>query len=70
MMGALPWGRMLATAASLGVPPRDFWALSLAEWRALTSAHAPPGGLGARDFARLADLFPDEPDGEPDHEPT
>jgi hypothetical protein len=36
-----PWGAWLLHAVSvLGLAPREFWRLSLAEWRALIEAHA------------------------------
>lgn len=40
--------------------PRDFWALSLREWRALCSARSPAGaGLKRSEFDRLLKEHPD-----------
>lgn len=52
------WGGMLRLAARLGVPPKDFWALSLVEWRALTSETAAPA-LGRASLEALMARFPD-----------
>lgn len=60
-MSALPWPRMIALAAGLGVPPPAFWGLSVREWRALAAPESGLQALGADGLARLSDLFPDEP---------
>lgn len=51
---------MLRLAArELGVAPAAFWALSLAEWRALAGEHAAPV-LGREGLQRLLDGHPDD----------
>jgi len=37
----------------LGLAPRDFWALSVAEWPALIAAIAPQGGMTRADLDAL-----------------
>lgn len=55
-----PWPGMLRLAAlRLGVPPRDFWRLSLVEWRALTGEVVAPA-LDRAAFEALARRYPDE----------
>lgn len=55
----IPWREWFAYAVlSLGLSPRDFWALTLFEWRALA-----PEGAGAMDrggLEKLIALYPDE----------
>jgi hypothetical protein len=53
------WRARLRLAASIGIPPADFWRLSVAEWRALTEA-APE--TRAMERAALAGLMKDYPD--------
>lgn len=55
-----PWGEMLRTAAALGVPPSGFWALSVVEWRMLTTASAAAEIMDRNTFERLAEAWPDE----------
>lgn len=52
-MSAVPYADWLALAARLGVPPRDFWRLSLREWRALTAAISPPAPMRRAELAAL-----------------
>lgn len=59
-MSAIDWGAALRTGLRLGLPPREFWTLSLAEWRALTGpATAMPDPAA---IARLRARFPDKED--------
>lgn len=51
------WKTRLRLAARLGIAPRDFWRLSVAEWRALTESDAAP-----MDRATLDDLTKQFPD--------
>jgi hypothetical protein len=44
------------------LPPRDFWALSLTEWRALCTARFPGAGAGMN-RAGLERLLKEHPDG-------
>lgn len=39
--------------------PRDFWALSLPEWRALCGAQAPGPAMTRGDLDRLLSTYPD-----------
>ena len=55
----LPWGAMLRAALAAGIPPAEFWSLSLREWRWLTAGDVP---LRA-DLVRLMDLYPDTNEG-------
>ena len=52
------WLAALRAAARLGIAPREFWRLSLIEWRALVGSH------DARPLSRsaLAILMADYPD--------
>lgn len=53
------WAAPLRLALSLGLPPQDFWRLSLKEWRALTEA--PPAPVLSRaDLSALIARYPDE----------
>jgi hypothetical protein len=47
------------------VPPRDFWALSLPEWRALCEARLPPAraALTRGNLDQLMTLHPDKSHG-------
>jgi len=55
------WRAALRRAVlDLGVPPRDFWRLSLAEWRALAEAPATPA-LNRAALDALIARFPDNP---------
>ncbi|HEX6861035.1 MAG TPA: phage tail assembly chaperone [Caulobacteraceae bacterium] len=53
-----PWAAMLPLAVSMGITPREFWRLSLREWRALVG----DGGevLGRAGFEELVRRYPDE----------
>lgn len=56
-----PWAAALHLAAArFGLPPREVWALSLKEWRALTAA--PPGAapLSRAELDDLLHLYPDD----------
>ena len=54
-----PWPGLLRLAAvRYGIAPHDFWRLSLAEWRALTTELSQ--ALGRAAFEALAARFPDE----------
>ncbi|WP_339738964.1 phage tail assembly chaperone [Maricaulis sp.] len=55
------WHAALRLAARLGIAPREFWRLSLIEWRALAGAH------DARPLSRAAlqILMADYPDKTP-----
>ncbi|MEN0652568.1 MULTISPECIES: phage tail assembly chaperone [Hyphobacterium] len=44
----------------MGITPRDFWQLSLKEWRALTQATG-PAPLGRDELEALRARFPDAP---------
>jgi hypothetical protein len=54
------WGEMLRFAARLGLPPADFWRVSLREWRMLTASPAAPEAMGRAVFERLAEAWPDD----------
>lgn len=54
-----PWRAMIAAAAQHGVAPREFWRLSLREWRALLAPGAALEALSRQAFEDLARLFPD-----------
>lgn len=56
-----PWRALIAVARELGVPPREFWRLSLREWRALSAPSAQAGHLARSDFDFLSAQFPDLP---------
>lgn len=51
------WREALAAARRLGLSPRQFWALSLAEWRALLAQGAP--AMRRETLAQLLERFPD-----------
>ena len=53
-----PWPALLRLALQMGIGPEAFWRLSLAEWRALTSA--PGEALSRAAFEDLARRFPDK----------
>lgn len=53
-----PWPALLRLALQMGIAPEAFWRLSLAEWRALTSA--PGEALTRAAFEDLAQRFPDK----------
>lgn len=58
--GSRIWPSLLRLAAErFGIPPREFWALSLAEWRALTS---PPHAERPLSRAELDALLLEHPD--------
>lgn len=54
-----PWRALLGAAIALGIAPREFWRLSLREWRALSAPLLRVGGLARRDFEALSAQFPD-----------
>ena len=51
---------MLRGAATAGVPPVEFWRLSLKEWRLLTEAPTAGLPLARREFEQMAEAWPDE----------
>ena len=53
------WAERLRAGLKWGVPPEAFWRLSLAEWRALADAGAPPA-LGREQLLSLMEQHPDE----------
>ncbi len=53
----LPWAEMLRSALAVGIGPKDFWQLSLTEWRWLAARRA---GLKAERLQELMAAFPDE----------
>lgn len=55
-----PWAAWLAAATALGVPPRAFWRLSLAEWRAIAGPRV-GAVLDRAAFDALAARYPDCP---------
>jgi uncharacterized phage protein (TIGR02216 family) len=62
-MSLLPWPDLLRAALVLGVKPDEFWALSIAEWRALAATQAgPDAGLSKDRFNALCAAFPDKED--------
>ncbi len=57
----LPWAKMMRAAVSAGVRVKDFWELSLCEWRwlaALSEADAPSREI----LSQLMKLYPDRDD--------
>ncbi len=46
--------------ARLGLAPADFWALSVAEWRALVLALAPRGVMGRADLDALIKQYKEQ----------
>lgn len=58
-MNGIPWRRWLHIALRLGVPPHEFWRLSVIEWRAILKA-ADTAALSHADLARLMGAFPDK----------
>ncbi len=54
---SIDWPSALRRGLQLGLPPREFWSLSLAEWRALTTASAEIPAREAIDRLRCA--YPD-----------
>lgn len=53
------WAPMLRQAAALGVPPDQFWRLSLKEWRHLAEGSAGLRPLGRQELDALMSLWPD-----------
>lgn len=53
-----PWRELVSVAAQAGLAPREFWRLSLKEWRAII---APPSShvLGRAELHALMGAFPD-----------
>ncbi len=64
-MSGTDWGAWLRVALQLGLLPRDFWRLSLREWRWLTQAHQTQQAQPMRriEFEALARRFPDHDHG-------
>jgi uncharacterized phage protein (TIGR02216 family) len=56
-MSVLPWPDLLVAAPQLGLTPSAFWALSVAEWRALVGQGQ---GLDRGRLAELSAAFPDD----------
>jgi len=54
----IPFDAWLRLAVRMGISPRDFWRLSLKEWRTLTKA-AGPAPLGRGELEALRTRFPD-----------
>ena len=56
------WSDLLRLAASrFGVPPAEFWRLSLTEWLALTAPTPGAAPLDRADLESLLAAFPDDP---------
>jgi len=53
------WAAALRRAVALGLSPDAFWALSIAEWRALTAAEP---GMTQTDLGALMRRYPDRQD--------
>jgi uncharacterized phage protein (TIGR02216 family) len=51
--------RFVFAVRVLGLSPEAFWALSLAEWRALTASHQSAKPLARRDLDALLSRYPD-----------
>ena len=56
---ATPWRALLAAAIGLGVSPREFWRLSLREWRALSAPLLSADALSRTALDSLSAQFPD-----------
>lgn len=54
---SIDWPSALRRGLQLGLPPREFWSLSLAEWRALTTGSAEIPAQEA--IERLRCAYPD-----------
>lgn len=54
----LPWAEMFRSALSVGLSPREFWALSLKEWRWLAAGNGTPFNP-----EHLHELMKEYPDG-------
>lgn len=57
-MSGIPFDAWLRLAVRMGISPRDFWRLSLKEWRMLT-APVDPAPLGRAELEALRVRFPD-----------
>jgi hypothetical protein len=57
--GVLPWAMLLRMAASKGISPSAFWALSLAEL-SMVLGRDKPQLLKRADFKALMQQFPDK----------
>lgn len=57
-MSGIPFDAWLRLAVRMGITPREFWNLSLKEWRVLTQA-AGPAPLGRGELETLRARFPD-----------
>jgi len=55
----LPWGEMLRAALGAGIQPREFWNLSLREWRWLAGSS---DALSAETLRGLMETYPDRTD--------
>ena len=53
------WGRLLLSAAKLGIRPAEFWQLSLREWQMLMRVRS-GSGFSAKDLGRLIEAYPDK----------
>jgi Phage tail assembly chaperone protein, TAC len=56
-MSVLPWPDLLLVAPQFGLTPSAFWALSVAEWRALVGQGQ---SLNRDRLAQLSAAFPDD----------
>lgn len=57
-----PWGPWMRFGMGvLRLSPREFWAMSLTEWRAILAAHEPPL-MGREEMVTLMQEHPDVPD--------
>lgn len=54
------WADRLRWAVRLGLSPDAFWALSVAEWQALTRVPGQASPLSRAEFERLSRDWPDE----------
>ncbi|MEQ1618832.1 MAG: phage tail assembly chaperone [Terricaulis sp.] len=54
-----PWRALLAAASELGIPPPEFWRLSLREWRAVSTSPTRFDALARGEFNSLSAQFPD-----------
>jgi hypothetical protein len=52
------WDRMILAALKLGIPPSEFWRLSLREWQTLTRSRS-GSDFRASDLSQLIAAYPD-----------
>lgn len=57
-----PWNAWLRAGLAVGLPPAQFWRLSLKEWRALV-APSEPAALDRAAFDMLIARYPDQTHG-------